>query len=173
MPTYLLSLRAVYTPFELPLLPQLLQSLKAKFPNDAGMIVIQPRRSEQGFYKIILQVDDDNLQLPLSVGGKVYTFSLRKLTAAEEEGRINANPRADGKLYTLYKCTSGALFNISNKVFDDAVSAFGRLTRPCEHQRYKGSTVFNGNRFFVWSHQVLCQIRWKLQIRFTPTRHTT
>ena len=148
MPTYLLNLRAVYTPFELPTLPQLLQGLKAKFPNDPDMIVIHPRRSEQGFYKIVLQVDDDHLQLPLSIGGKVYDFSLRKLTAVEEEGRINYNPRAEGKLYTLYKCTSGALYNISNKVFDDAVSAFGRLTRPCEHQRHKGSTVFNGNRFF-------------------------
>ena len=148
MPTYLLTLRAVYTPFELPTLPQLLQSLQAKFPTDTGLTVIQPRRAEQGMYKIVLQVDADNLQLPLSVGGRVHNFSLRKLTAAEEEGRLNANPRADGKLYTLYKCTSGAMFNIPNETFDAAVSAFGRLTRPCEHQKYKGSPVFNGNRYF-------------------------
>ena len=148
MPTYFLNLREVYTPFQLPTLPELLQSLKAKFSDDPGMIVLQPRRSEQGMYRIVLEKDEDNLQLPLSVGGQTFTFPLRKLTDTEAEGKFNLNPRAEGQLYTLYHCTTGALGRMSNKHFDAALSALGRITRPCEHQRYKGQTVFNGNRFF-------------------------
>ena len=83
-------------------------------------------------FKIILQVDDDNLTIPMSVDGKQHVFTLRKLTADEiAEGRVNPNPRAEGKLYTLYNCTTGALYAIPNKHFDTAVSAYGRLTRPC------------------------------------------
>ena len=83
MPTYLLTLRAVYTPFEIPTLPQLLLSLKAQFPTDEGMTVIPPRRSEQGMFKIVLKEEYDNLKLPLSVGGREYHFPLRKLTDEE------------------------------------------------------------------------------------------
>ena len=168
MPTYLLNLRAVYIPFALPTLPQLLQSLQGKFPTDTGLTVIQPRRSDQGLYKIILQVDDDHLQLPLSVDGKEHMFSLRKLTNAEEAGRLNANPRAAGKLYTLYNCTSGAMANIPNETFDAAVSAFGKITRQCEHQRYKGSPVFNGNRFFCL--EASGDIPDTVETPITPTR---
>ena len=39
------------------------------------------------------------------------------------------------------------MYHFTNAVFDAAVSTFGRLTRPCEHQRHKGSTVYNGNMF--------------------------
>ena len=98
MPTYFLNLRSVYTPFEVPTLPHLLLSLKAAFPREEGMIVIPPRRSEAGLFKIVMAQDADDLVLPLSGGGSEFQFRLRKLTAAECEGRLNTNPRAEGSL---------------------------------------------------------------------------
>ena len=148
MPTYLLSLREVYTPWEVPTLPQLLQTLKAVHPNDEGMTVVPPRQSEAGLFKIVLAADDDNLTIPLTVGGKDFVLPLRKLTAEQCAGRLNANPRSEGLLYTLYNSTTGALADLSNADFDKAVAPYGRLTRPCEHQRHKGSSIYNGNRFF-------------------------
>ena len=112
------------------------------------MTVIPPRRSEQGMYKIMLNQDADDLKVPLSVGGREFSFPLRKLTDEELNGRLNANPQSEGKLYTLYNCTTGALFHIPNNVFTTAAAALGRVTRPCEHQRHKGTQFFNGNRFF-------------------------
>ena len=148
MPTYFLNLRSVFHPFELPTLPELLLSLKAAFPREEGMIVIPPRRSEVGMYKIVMGEDNVDLNLPLSVDGTEYQFHLRKLTPEESAGRLNTNPRAEGLLYTLYNCTSGGMDDIPNSVFDTAVAPFGRLTRMVEHQRHRGSQFFNGNRFF-------------------------
>ena len=98
-------------------------------------------------FKVVMGEDNDNLHLPLSVGGQEYNFLLRKLTSAECEGRLNTNP-AEGMLYTLYTCTTGGMGNIPNSVFDTAVNPLGRLTRMVEHQRHRGSQFFNGNRFF-------------------------
>ena len=148
MPTFSLNLREVYTPFQLPTLPQLLLSLKARFPDEVEMTVIPPRRSEQGMCKIIMHQDADNLVVPLKVDGTEFQFCLNKLTAAEAASHLNTNPQAEGKLYTLYQCTSGDKEHIPNSVFATAVSALGRVTRPCEHQKHRGSTFFNGNRFF-------------------------
>ena len=148
MPTYFLNLRTVFNPFEIPTLPHLLLSLKAAFPREEGMIVVPPRRSEAGMFKVVMGEDNDNLHLPLSVGGQEYNFLLRKLTSAECEGRLNTNPRAECMLYTLYNCTTGGMGNIPNSVFDTAVTPLGRLTRMVEHQRHRGSQFFNGNRFF-------------------------
>jgi len=115
---------------------------------EEGMTVIPPRRSEAGLFKIVMGQDADNLSVPLAVAGKEFLFPLRKLTAAECEGRLNPNPRAEGLLYTLYNCTTGGMADIPNSTFDTAVSNFGRLTRMVEHQRHRGSEFFNGNRFF-------------------------
>ena len=170
MPTYLLSLRQVYTPWEVPTLPQLIQTLKARFPLDEGIKVVPPRQSEQGIFKIVLQADSDVLTVPLKVGGKDHVFKLRKLTAGECAGRMNVNPRSEGNLFTLYNCTTGALFDVPNAAFDTAVTPYGRITRPSEHQRHTGSSIYNGNRFFAWCCLGPCLIELPSPIRLIPLR---
>ena len=63
--------------------------------------------------------------------------------------KVSTRQLPEGVLYTLNDCTEGPWYKLDNSVFDSAVSKFGTLTKQTEHQKFKGSSVYNENRYFI------------------------
>ena len=149
MPTYLLHLRNHFTPWGMPSVPEVLISIKARFPNDPGLTVIPGRNAELGTYRIRLEEDSDAvISLPLQVQGKEHLFTLEKTSAPTTFSPVSNIQLSSGTLYTLYNCTQGPWSDVTNAHFDACISKYGSITKQTEHQKFKGQTIYNGNRYF-------------------------
>ena len=149
MPTYTLNLRQHYHPWGIPQIPEVIGSLRAKFPAEAGLTVIPGRNSDLGTYRIYLPVAPaGDVFLPLKVMGQEHDFPLEPTATQSTYAGVSNRQLSRGTLYTLYDCTQGPWDAISNDVFDKCVQTLGTLTKQTEHQKFRGSSVFNGNRYF-------------------------
>ena len=102
MCTYFLDLQPHYTPWELPTLPEVIHSIRAKYPHDPKLAVIADRTSMNAVYKIILNVDTEgDLSIPVKIkNGEEHVFPLVNFASS----RL---PRAQEVLHTLYDSTLG------------------------------------------------------------------
>lgn len=151
MPMYLLNLREHFIPWELPTLPEISASLTAKYPSDGTITVLKPKSVDMGRYRISMQINSQvPISIPLKASGRETMFTLQPIATPSTFAEVSRNSnQSKGTLYTLYNCTQGPWSDIDNKYFDDIMSQYGTLTKPVEHQKHKGQTTYNGNRYCV------------------------
>ena len=150
MPTFILELRFHFIPWHVPTIPLVVQSLKCQFPTDSGLTVIPGRNKELGQYRVVIPTAnaDADVTVPLKVEGRDYNFVMKPAATQTTFAGVSNKQLSDGTLYTLYDCTQGPWADVTNSVFDDCVRSLGKLTKLTEHQKFRGSSVFNGNRYF-------------------------
>ena len=147
--TFLLDLKHHFTPWGMPTLPEVLCALRAKFVVESGLTCVPGRNRDLGTYRIVLpNATGGDLTIPLKVMGKEQHFTLTPVATQTSYAGPTNRQLSEGVLYTLYDCTLGPWADIPNATFDDAVRKLGTLTKQTEHQRFRGSSIFNGNRYF-------------------------
>ena len=138
MPTYFLTLQGHFTPWDLPTVPTVIHSIRAKYPGDPKLIVVPDRNSHGALYKIVMDNDStksgEALEIPLNVQGSEVMFPL---VIGETDFSKNNSMRGvstPGVLYTFYASALGTMEPLPNEAFDEAMRQYGHVTRPTEHQ---------------------------------------
>lgn len=86
--------------------------------------------------------------LPLKVLEQDHQFPLTPTATQSTYEGVSTRQLNQGTLFTLYDCTQGPWEAIENTIFDECVKSLGTITKLTEHQKFRGTTVFNGNRYF-------------------------
>ena len=93
----------------LPTITEVVQSLRAKFLNDAGLTVIHGRNKEMGQFRISLPTATSHVEVavPLKVQGRDLSFVLEPAATQTTYAGVYNRQLSAGTLYTLYDCTHG------------------------------------------------------------------
>ena len=118
MPTYLLTLQDHFTPWDIPSVPTVILSIRAKYPADPKLIVVPDRNSHGALYKVVMDNEStksgEALEIPLMVQGSQVMFPL---VTGENNFQKNNSERGGstpGMLYTFYDSALGTMAPLPN-----------------------------------------------------------
>ena len=146
--TRFLNVRPFAHPWEQPAVEAILVALQRKFPSDPSMVVERLRGASDGTYRITTNCDSGgDTVVQLAISGKDHDIPLT-MPYQDAQGRP-ANTIKEGTLLTFTNCTQGDLQTVDNSTFDNIMREHGQVIKLCELQTYKGTRIFNGNRYLV------------------------
>ena len=147
--SYYLSLVHDFTPWTIPSVATMVQTLRTKFIDDDRLTVIPLGGASQGIYKIRLSVGPppEALFCPVKADGEFIDLPL--VPEADFYGTKRNTVRAEGTLVTFYQCTDNELELIPNSLFDKNMANHGEVTKATQYQFHHGTTTLNGNRYCV------------------------
>ena len=154
--TLVLDLTHDFSPFNLPLLEEIICQVKEVFPDDTGLTLQTLKGRGTGLYRIILStpigdLTDSNVTFrrkDKSGEDKNITVTLTHFVPDPSRSSMPM-PRRDGVLVTIVNARVGAARPMANSLFDDVLKEHGVIVKPTEFQLYKGTPMFNGNRYAV------------------------
>ena len=143
-----LDLRAHFTPFNLPPVEYVVNSIMQSFPGD-GALIVQPLHGRgMGTYLITLTTAVSELrthEVRLASGDVAVSI----LPVARVSAPSGAGNRQQGVLVTFVNAAIEPHASIPNADFDKAVSEFGEVIKPTMYQNTRNTSVLNGNRYCV------------------------
>ena len=170
MPVFYVNLTKHCTPWSVPTVLTLANTLKLRYSNDEMLTVIPMWGAMRGFYKVVLQEtpSSEDLILPLMVADSIVNLPLvpeEQFLGKRKHSSGGSPGRADGVLITLYDCTLGPLSKLDNEAFDKVLEAHGEVTRATQYQKLTGTGVLMVIDTASSSHQVLYRIEFPYRIQ--------
>jgi hypothetical protein len=142
-----LNLRDHYNPYQLPAVETVIKACQTSIPKDEAMVLQPLKGAGTGIYRLILTkpVDPQGITVVLPKGeGTVSVI----LTEPPVKGAHNFG-RREGLLITFLNAAAGPNTTIPAALFDQAVKQYGEIIKGTDFQKFKGTSMFNGNRYCV------------------------
>ena len=143
---YWVDIRGYFDFYESPSFEEIQQAVKQAYPDDPKVILKKMTGSLAGLFQVI------SLTQPI---GDIY---LKRISdeGVEESVQVpltssgpSRRSRDDDLLITIVEADMGDASSINGSVFDKAFAAYGDVVVNTKPQKYRESTLFNGNRLVV------------------------
>ena len=143
-----LDVRGYFSSFKRPSFTDILKAVLLAFPGDGGVLVREGVGRLNGTYKIFTtsQPPEPVVKLLRKKMGQEGTEVISVPLTPPTQHRARAR---DGLLITIVDADYGPNHALLGKAFDAVLGEYGSIERATESQKYKGTSVHNGNRFCV------------------------
>ena len=157
------DIRNSFNSFQRPKFLDILNSVKNAYPGDGGIIVTEGTRDQLGIYTVFSssQPVESFIKLSRKISETNYETVNIPLTPPIQRGERSR----DGLLITIVEADLGENHAIPGREFDAALEAFGHIEVYTESQKYKGSSIFNGNRYCVIKKNPDTELPNRLEVR--------
>ena len=143
------DIRPHFNSFKRPTFIDVLNSVRAAFPDDGSLVVREGFGRMLGLFNVFASSQPTELFIKFS---RLKSFDSADLEVISipltppEQHRVRAR---DGLLITIVDADLDANRAIPGRLFDSALEAYGTIEVGTQSQKYRGSKIYNGNRCCV------------------------
>jgi len=143
------DVRPYFNSFKRPALPEVLDSVRLAFPDDGGVICKEGIGRFLGIYKIWSTSVPPEPTVKFSRRRNIGTEGMEVISIPLTPPEQHRERSRDGLLITIVDADLGKNHALSGRAFDSALQVYGSIELETQPQKYKGTSIHNGNRFCV------------------------